>query len=119
MRLIIGIVAGWSFSLLVQASDFDSNIPKSGAQKLPLPTYVGNFPTGALPPSAPLRESPVAHEYESPLVRAISQAKTIGVIERGVEGYTDVLIKCQKKQSVVHTTALLRSDAQRDHCYRF
>ena len=47
---------------------------------------------------------------ESPLARAI---------ELGVDACTDVLIQCQKNQSVVLTTPLLRSNAQQDRCYRF
>jgi hypothetical protein len=120
----VGIVAGCSLSFLVHASDVDTDerqteIPKPPAKETPIFTSVRSLFMGALPGSASLREPPVVFVSESPLVRAISQAKAKGVIARGVEGYTEVLIQCQKKQSVVHTTALLRSDAQRDHCYRF
>jgi len=55
----------------------------------------------------------------SPLALAIGRARKKGIIELGVEGYTEVLIQCQKSRSVVLTTPLLRSDAQQDHCYRF
>ena len=55
----------------------------------------------------------------SPLALAIGRATKKGIIELGVEGYTEVLIQCQKAQSVVLTTPLLRSDAQQAHCYRF
>lgn len=55
----------------------------------------------------------------SPLALAIGRARKKGIIELGVEGYTEVLIQCQKNRSVVLTTPLLRSDAQQDHCYRF
>lgn len=55
----------------------------------------------------------------SPLALAIGRARKKGIIELGVEGYTEVLIECQKSRSVVLTTPLLRSDAQQDHCYRF
>jgi len=55
----------------------------------------------------------------SPLARAMTRAARKGVIELGVEEYSEVLIQCQKAQSVVLTTPLLRSDAQQAHCYRF
>jgi hypothetical protein len=55
----------------------------------------------------------------SPFARAIGQAKKKGVIEAGLEGYTEVLIQCQKAQSTVLTTPFMRSDSQQAHCYRF
>jgi hypothetical protein len=55
----------------------------------------------------------------SPFVLAISQAAKKGIVEAGVEGYSEVLIQCQKTQSVVLTTPFLRSDSQQAHCYRF
>jgi hypothetical protein len=50
---------------------------------------------------------------------AIGRAAKKGVIELGVDDYTEILIQCQKSRSVVLTTPLLRSDAQQAHCYRF
>jgi hypothetical protein len=57
---------------------------------------------------------------ESPLALAIGEAAKKGVIELGVEGYTEVLIQCQKEQSSpALTTPFLRSDSQQAHCFRF
>ena len=56
---------------------------------------------------------------ESRFARAISQAAAKGIVESSVEGYTEVLIQCQKATSPASTTALMRSNAQQDHCYRF
>ncbi len=55
----------------------------------------------------------------SRFARAISQAAAKGIVERSVEGYSEVLIQCQKTTSPALTTALMRSNAQQDHCYRF
>ncbi len=55
----------------------------------------------------------------SPTARAIASAARKGVVDEAMEGYTEVLIQCQNNRSVVLTTALLRSDAQRSHCSRF
>src|SRR5690242_295059 len=54
----------------------------------------------ALPKQAPVRISPYA--------RAIESAAKKGVVELGVEAYSEVLIQCQKAQSVVLTTPMLR-----------
>jgi len=58
-------------------------------------------------------------EQASPLALAIESAAKKGVIAVGVEAYTDVLIQCQRKQSPAATTALMRSDSQQAHCFRF
>lgn len=65
------------------------------------------------------RSDPMPAQTASPLATAIGRATKKGIIELGVEGYTEVLIQCQRAQSVVLTTPLLRSDAQQAHCYRF
>ena len=56
---------------------------------------------------------------ESPLARAIGLAAKKGPVDVAVEAYTEVLIQCQKEQSPTLTTALLRSDSQQAHCFRF
>lgn len=56
---------------------------------------------------------------ESAFALAIKQAAKKGVIELGVEASAEILIQCQKAQSVVLTTSFLRSDSQQAHCYRF
>lgn len=42
-----------------------------------------------------------------------------GVVELALEGYTAVLIQCQKQQSPAATVALMRADSQQAHCFRF
>jgi hypothetical protein len=59
------------------------------------------------------------HVRESPFALAIGRAAKKGVIELGVEAYTEVLVQCQKETSPALTTPLLRSDSQQAHCYRF
>ncbi|WP_156116691.1 hypothetical protein [Massilia sp. 9096] len=56
---------------------------------------------------------------ESAFAAALRNAWKKGVIERGVEGYTEVLIQCQKEQSPALTTPFMRSDSQQAHCFRF
>ena len=56
---------------------------------------------------------------QSPFAKAIGSAASRSIVERSVEAYTEVLIQCQKATSPALTTALMRSNAQQDHCYRF
>ena len=56
---------------------------------------------------------------ESRFARAIGKAARKGIVERSVEGYTEVLIQCQNEKSTVLTTPFMRSDSQQAHCYRF
>jgi hypothetical protein len=56
---------------------------------------------------------------DPPLVSALQRAWKRGVVELAVEGYTKVLIECQKQQSPAATVALMRSDSQQAHCFRF
>jgi hypothetical protein len=56
---------------------------------------------------------------EARFISAIKNAWKKGVVERGVEGYTEVLIQCQKVQSPALTTPFMRSDSQQAHCFRF
>lgn len=42
-----------------------------------------------------------------------------GVAELALEGYTAVIIQCQKQQSPAATIALMRADSQQAHCFRF
>ncbi|PWF55638.1 hypothetical protein [Massilia glaciei] len=61
--------------------------------------------------TAPMRDSRLA--------QAIRGAAKIGIVESSLEGYTEVLIQCQKATSPALTTALMQSDSQQDHCFRF
>jgi hypothetical protein len=56
---------------------------------------------------------------ESPLAHAIGSAAKKGVVDVAVQAYTEVLTQCQKAQSPALTSALLRSDSQQAHCYRY
>lgn len=56
---------------------------------------------------------------DPPLVSALQRAWKRGAVELAVEGYTKVLIECQKQQSPTATVALMSSDSQQAHCFRF
>ena len=56
---------------------------------------------------------------DPPLVLALQRAWKRGVVELAVEGYTNVLVECQKQQSPTATVALMSSDSQQAHCFRF
>ena len=56
---------------------------------------------------------------ESRFALAIEKAARKGIVERSVEGYSEVLIQCQNEKSTVLTTPFMRSDSQQAHCYRF
>ena len=56
---------------------------------------------------------------ESPFALAIRTSVKKGIIELGVEAYSEVLIACQKEQSATLTLPSLRSDSQQAHCFRF
>lgn len=81
-------------------------------------------------PAAALERSPAAlagltmHSADqaaptTPLGRAIAAAAKKGLLEQGVEASRDALLACQRETSTVLTTPLMRSDSQRDHCFRF
>ena len=55
----------------------------------------------------------------TPLARAIAGARKKDMLEQGVEASRDALLACQRETSAVLTTPLMRSDSQRDHCFRF
>jgi len=61
----------------------------------------------------------LAPEHESPLAKAIRNARKKGIIEDGVLGYTDVLIACQHEQSPLLTIPFQTADSQQNHCFRF
>jgi hypothetical protein len=67
-------------------------------------------------------QKPTPQAQVGPAVRlaaAIARAGKVGLVERSVEGYSQVLIDCQKSQLTISTKPLLRSDSQQAHCYRF
>lgn len=64
---------------------------------------------------------PDTHETarETALATAIASAAKKDFIEGGIEASRNMLIECQKEASVVLVTPSLRSNSQRDHCFRF
>jgi hypothetical protein len=73
-------------------------------------------PSGFRPPRGETGSNEMRHAR---FIAAIQNAWSKGVVERGVEGYTEVLIQCQKEQSPALTTPFMRSDSQQAHCFRF
>jgi hypothetical protein len=69
----------------------------------------------ALPAPAPARTP----RRRSPFISALQEAWKKGIVEESVEGYSEVLIQCQKEQSPALTMPFLRSDSQQSHCFRF
>lgn len=55
----------------------------------------------------------------SSMARGIRQAVRKSIFESSVEGYSAVLVECQKSRVTISTTALMRSESQQAHCYRF
>jgi hypothetical protein len=86
-----------------------------------LPTSVREYrlSTGATRQANQIEQPADNRVRESAFAGAIRQAAKKGVIELGVEASAEVLIQCQKAQSVVLTTSFMRSDSQQAHCYRF
>jgi hypothetical protein len=52
-------------------------------------------------------------------VSALQGAWKKGIVEESFEGYSEVLIQCQKEQSPLLTLPFQRSDSQQAHCFRF
>jgi hypothetical protein len=55
----------------------------------------------------------------SPFISALRGAWKKGIVEESFEGYSEVLIQCQKETSPALTMPFLRSDSQQAHCFRF
>ncbi|MBY0557733.1 MAG: hypothetical protein K2P77_11055 [Burkholderiaceae bacterium] len=64
----------------------------------------------------PLRN---AEARDSGLAVALARAWKRDVITDGIAATKTMLIACQRETSVVLTTALMRSDPQQAHCFRF
>jgi hypothetical protein len=106
-------------ALLSQGSQGQTPDPLQSAPIVDLRRLSGPRWDAALMVVRERRTGPLPAQADSPLALAIGRAAKKGIIELAVDGYTDILIQCQKTQSVVLTTPLLRSDAQQAHCYRF
>ena len=51
--------------------------------------------------------------------RAIENAWKKDAAEENLKAWTEVLVKCQQATNPAWTTALMRSEAQQAHCYRY
>lgn len=63
------------------------------------------------PLSAPRRQTPFA--------RAMDDAWKKDPSEANLKAWSEVLIKCQQATNPAWTTALVRSEPQQAHCYRY
>jgi hypothetical protein len=79
-------------------------------QRPPLDTAPARDSFGR-PLSAPLRETPFA--------RAMDEAWKKNAAEANMKAWSEVLIKCQQATNPAWTTALMRSEPQQAHCYRY
>lgn len=72
---------------------------------------------------APARDSfgrPLgAPRRQTPFARAVDQAWKLDAAEANIKAWTEVLIKCQQATNPAWTTALMRSEPQQAHCYRY
>lgn len=57
--------------------------------------------------------------HATSLATAIANAANKDFIDAGIEASRNMLIECQRETSVVLVTPSLRSNSQRDHCFRF
>lgn len=102
----------------ISASVSNSFVQATLAKRLLISTQVQRLPMGSA--TYPDRAHPAdEHAHKSRFALAIGRSAKKGIIELGVEAYTDVLIQCQKEQSPTLTMPLLRSDSQQSHCFRF
>lgn len=63
------------------------------------------------PLSAPRRQTPFA--------RAVDEAWKKDASEANLKAWSEVLVKCQQATNPAWTTALVRSEPQQAHCYRY
>lgn len=56
---------------------------------------------------------------QSRLARAIDDAWKKDASEENLKAWSEVLVKCQQATNPAWATALLRSEAQQAHCYRY
>jgi hypothetical protein len=122
------IVYVWLACVDARAGGLDAG--KTGPAAM-LSSAGGHFvrAAGGAPPPAPeprpaAPAGPPKHAADqavstTPLERAIAGAAKKGLLEQGVEASRDALLACQRETSAVLTTPLMRSDSQRDHCFRF
>jgi len=72
---------------------------------------------------APARDSfgrlPAAPQRETAVARAMNEAWKKDASEANLKAWSEVLVKCQQATNPAWTTALMRSEPQQAHCYRY
>jgi hypothetical protein len=61
----------------------------------------------------------VVPDRQTPVARAMDEAWKKDPAEANLKAWSDVLIKCQQATNPAWTTALMRSEPQQAHCYRY
>jgi len=113
-------IAWLIFGCLLQVSACAAEIDHDPAPMPERPAVVGHFFVHRLVKGVSQQAiQTLPPRGESALSLAMGRAANKGIIERGVDEYTEILIQCQKAKSVVLTSPFLRSDSQQAHCYRF
>lgn len=60
-----------------------------------------------------------APQRETAAARAMNEAWKKDASETNLKAWSDVLVKCQQATNPAWTTALMRSEPQQAHCYRY
>ncbi len=58
-------------------------------------------------------------DRQTSVARAMDEAWKKDPAEANLKAWSDVLVKCQQATNPAWTTALLRSEPQQAHCYRY
>lgn len=133
MKLYQALILGCVWHISVHASDagqdrLDGWVSQSANNRLVTQEDVVKKTLRMIQDNEPIARS--AHRREgllyprsqigaSSLAKAIDGAHRKGVIESGVEAYTEVLTQCQRETSQLQIVPFMRSDSQQAHCYRF
>lgn len=56
---------------------------------------------------------------QTPFARAVDEAWKKDASEGNLKAWSEVLIKCQQATNPAWTTAMMRSEPQQAHCYRY
>lgn len=92
--------------------------------------WAGEFELPAAKPAlrppldiAPARDSfgrPLAAPHrQTSVARAMDEAWKKDASEANLKAWSEVLVKCQQATNPAWTTALIRSEPQQAHCYRY
>ena len=60
-----------------------------------------------------------APRRQTPFASALNEAWKKDAAEANLKAWSEVLVKCQQATNPAWTTALMRSEAQQAHCYRY